>query len=158
MIKNCHCGNTVSGGFLSLCLTHLGELLSELVQFLLQRSLLLLSGSHLVTNLTNLSGDASCNSNTSGLSSCNIGALCLKRGGESPLVSLNHTELNISTTVRYIGVKLKLKYMVNRGLIILNLSISWPTFRAMKSKLVVLTDVSQEMLAHYSDLCQVLAC
>ena len=89
MVKNCHCGNTVSGGL--LCLTHLGELLSELVQFLLQRSLLLLSGSHLVTNLTDLSGDASCNSNTSGLSCRNIGALCLKRGGESQLVSLNQT-------------------------------------------------------------------
>lgn len=56
-------------------LSHLGELLSELVQFLLQRRLLLLSGGHLVTNLTDLSGDASCNSNTSGFTSCNVGAL-----------------------------------------------------------------------------------
>lgn len=36
-------------------LTHLGQLLSELVQFLLQRRLLLLGGCHLVTNLANLS-------------------------------------------------------------------------------------------------------
>ena len=81
---------------MSLCLTHLGELLSELVQFLLQRSLLLLSGSHLVTNLTDLSGDASCNSNTSGLSSCNIGALCLKQGKTEIEIHgqerVNHTE------------------------------------------------------------------
>lgn len=75
MIKNCHCGNTVSGGFLSLCLTHLGELLSELVQFLLQRSLLLLSGSHLVTDLADLSGDSGGHSNTDGLASSDVSAL-----------------------------------------------------------------------------------
>lgn len=61
--------------FSSGCLTHLGQLLSELIQLLLQRSLLLLSGSHLVTNLTDLSRDACCNSNTSGFSSGDISAL-----------------------------------------------------------------------------------
>lgn len=63
------------------CLTHLGQLLSKLIQFLLQRSLLLLSGSHLVTNLTDLSRDTCCNSNTSGFSSGDISAL--KREGEN---------------------------------------------------------------------------
>lgn len=61
---------------------HLGELLSKLIQFLLQRSLLLLSGSHLVTNLTDLSGDTCGNSDAGGFSSCDIGALnrVLKEG------------------------------------------------------------------------------
>lgn len=57
------------------CFAHLRELLSELVQFLLQRGLLLLSGSHLVTDLTDLSGDASRHSNTSGFPSSDVGAL-----------------------------------------------------------------------------------
>lgn len=61
--------------FLSVCFTHLGQLLSKLVQFLLQGGPFLLSGSHLVPNLTDLSGDASCNSDTSGFSSGDIGAL-----------------------------------------------------------------------------------
>lgn len=57
------------------CLTHLGELFSKLIQFLLQRSPLLLSSSHLVTNLTDLSGDTCCNRNASGSPSGDIGAL-----------------------------------------------------------------------------------
>lgn len=58
-----------------VCVIHLRELLSKLVQFLLQRGPLLLSGSHLVTNLTDLSGDTSCHDNTNGFSSSDIGAL-----------------------------------------------------------------------------------
>ena len=60
---------------LHVFLIHLRELLSKLVQFLLQGGLLLLSGSHLVTNLSDLSGDASCHSNANGFSSSDIGAL-----------------------------------------------------------------------------------
>lgn len=60
---------------LSGCHTHLGQLLPKLIQFLLQRSLLLLGGSHLVANLTDLGGDAGSYSNTDGFSSSDIGAL-----------------------------------------------------------------------------------
>lgn len=60
---------------LSSCHTHLGQLLPKLIQFLLQRSLLLLGGSHLVTNLTDLGGDARSYSNADGFSSSDIGAL-----------------------------------------------------------------------------------
>lgn len=54
---------------------NLGQLLAELVQLGLQRSLLLLGGSHLVTDLANLSGDSGGNSNTDGLASSDVGAL-----------------------------------------------------------------------------------
>lgn len=56
-------------------LTHLGELLSKLIQFLLQRRLLLLGGRHLVTNLSDLSGDTSGNCNASGFPGSDVGAL-----------------------------------------------------------------------------------
>lgn len=69
-------------------LTHLRELLSKLVQFLLQRGLLLLGGGHLVTDLTDLSGDASCHGNTSGFPSSNVGALNTK--WENSSASLKH--------------------------------------------------------------------
>ena len=75
----------------SLNITHLGELLPELVQFLLQRSLLLLGGGHLVTDLTDLSGHASCHGDTSGPSRSDIGALdrVLKRVGTNQWVGLS---------------------------------------------------------------------
>lgn len=78
-IKNCRSCDVFFEGL--FCLTHLRELLSKLVQFLLQRGLLLLCGGHLVTNLTDLSGDASRNSNTSGFPRGDIGALSFKTGG-----------------------------------------------------------------------------
>merc|ERR1711868_170383 len=53
---------------------HLGQLLTKLVQLLLQGSLDLLGLSHLVSDLTNSSGGTSANNNTSGLASSNIGA------------------------------------------------------------------------------------
>lgn len=65
--------------------TDLGELLSELIQLLLQWRLLLLSGGHLVTNLTDLGGDSCCNSNAGGFTCSNVGPLtCFrfkKKGG-----------------------------------------------------------------------------
>lgn len=54
---------------------NLGQLLAELIQLGLQRSLLLLGGSHLVTDLTNLSADSGGNSNTDGLASSDVSAL-----------------------------------------------------------------------------------
>ena len=60
---------------MTICVTHLGELLSKLIKFLLQRSLLLLSCCHLVANLTDLSGDTCRYSNASGFTSSNVGAL-----------------------------------------------------------------------------------
>lgn len=53
----------------------LGELLAELIQLLLQWRLLLLSGCHLVTDLSNLCGDTSRHSYTNSFSCCNVGAL-----------------------------------------------------------------------------------
>lgn len=54
---------------------NLGELLTKLIQFLLQRGLLLLCCSHLVTDLTDLSGHTSSDSNSNSLASSNICAL-----------------------------------------------------------------------------------
>lgn len=54
---------------------NLGQLLAELVQLSLQRGLLLLSGSHLVTDLADLSGDSGGHSNTDGLASSDVSAL-----------------------------------------------------------------------------------
>lgn len=53
----------------------LGELLTELIQLLLQGGLLLLSGSHLVTDFTDLSGDCGGNHNSDSLASRNVSAL-----------------------------------------------------------------------------------
>lgn len=55
--------------------SHLRELLSKLVQFLLQGRLLLLGGSHLVTDLTDLSGHPGGHGDTSGFSSSDVGSL-----------------------------------------------------------------------------------
>lgn len=52
-----------------------GELLTELIQLLLQGGLLLLSGSHLVTDFTDLSGDCGGNHNSDSLASSNVSAL-----------------------------------------------------------------------------------
>lgn len=57
----------------------LGQLLAKLIQFRLQGSLLLLGGSHLVTDLANLSGHSGGNSYTDGLASSDVGAL--RQGG-----------------------------------------------------------------------------
>ena len=54
---------------------NLGQLLAELVQLSLQRGLLLLSGSHLVTDLADLSGDSGGHSNTDSLASSDVSAL-----------------------------------------------------------------------------------
>lgn len=54
---------------------NLGQLLAKLIQLGLQRSLLGLGGSHLVTDLADLSGDSGCNSHTNGLASSDVGAL-----------------------------------------------------------------------------------
>lgn len=54
---------------------NLGQLLAELIQLGLQRSLLLLGGSHLVTDLANLSGDTGCHSHTDGFASSDVSAL-----------------------------------------------------------------------------------
>lgn len=59
---------------------NLGQLLAKLVQFGLQRSLLLLGGSHLVTDLADLSGHSSGHSYTDGLASSDVSAL--QRGEE----------------------------------------------------------------------------
>lgn len=59
---------------------HLGQLLAKLIQLRLQRSLLLLGGSHLVTNLADLSGHSGGHSHTDGLASSDVSAL--QRGGE----------------------------------------------------------------------------
>lgn len=53
----------------------LGQLLAKLVQLGLQGGLLLLSGGHLVTDLTNLSGDSGGHSHTNGLASSDVGTL-----------------------------------------------------------------------------------
>lgn len=53
----------------------LGELLSKLVQLLLQWRLLLLSGCHLVTDLSDLCGDTCGHSYTNGFSCRDVGAL-----------------------------------------------------------------------------------
>lgn len=54
---------------------NLRELLTKLIQFLLQRGLLLLCGSHLVTDFTNLSGYTSSDSDSNSLASSNVCAL-----------------------------------------------------------------------------------
>lgn len=54
---------------------HLGKLLSELIQLLLQRRFLLLGGGHLVPNLPDLSRDAGCNDDTGGFSGSDVSAL-----------------------------------------------------------------------------------
>lgn len=54
---------------------NLGQLLAELVKLSLQRGLLLLGGSHLVTDLADLSGDSGGHSNTDGLASSDVSAL-----------------------------------------------------------------------------------
>lgn len=54
---------------------NLGQLLAELIQFSLQRCLLLFSGGHLVTDLTNLSGDSGGHGNTNGLASSDVSTL-----------------------------------------------------------------------------------
>lgn len=54
---------------------NLGQLLAKLVQFCLQRSLLLLGGGHLVTDLADLSGHSSGHSDTDGLASSDVSAL-----------------------------------------------------------------------------------
>lgn len=54
---------------------NLGQLLAKLVQLGLQGCLLLLGGSHLVTDLTDLSGDSGGHSHANGLASSNVGAL-----------------------------------------------------------------------------------
>lgn len=59
---------------------NLGQLLAKLVQLGLQRSFLLLGGSHLVTDLADLSGHSSGHSYTDGLASSDVSAL--QRGGE----------------------------------------------------------------------------
>lgn len=56
-----------------------GELLAKLIQLLLQRGLLLLSGGHLVTDLADLGGDAGGDANTNSLASSNVGALEVKK-------------------------------------------------------------------------------
>lgn len=53
----------------------LRELLAKLVQLLLQGGLLLLGGSHLVTNLSDLSGDAGRDGDTGGFSCGDVGSL-----------------------------------------------------------------------------------
>lgn len=53
----------------------LGQLLPKLVQLLLQRGLVLLSGSHLVSDLANLSTHTSGGHNAHGLAGCNVGTL-----------------------------------------------------------------------------------
>lgn len=52
-----------------------GELLAELVQLLLQWRLFLLRGRHLVTDLSDLRGDAGGHSYTDGFSCSDVGAL-----------------------------------------------------------------------------------
>lgn len=52
-----------------------GELLTKLIQLLLQGGLLLLSGSHLVTDFTDLSGHTSGNHNSNSLASSDVSAL-----------------------------------------------------------------------------------
>lgn len=59
---------------------NLGQLLAKLIQFGLQRSLLLLGGSHLVTDLADLSGHSSGHSYADGLACSDVCAL--QRGGE----------------------------------------------------------------------------
>lgn len=54
---------------------NLGQLLAELVQLGLQRSLLLLGGGHLVTDLADLGGDAGGCNHANGLASSDVGAL-----------------------------------------------------------------------------------
>lgn len=54
---------------------NLGQLLAELVQLGLQRSLLLLGGGHLVTDLADLGGDAGGCNYANGLASSDVGAL-----------------------------------------------------------------------------------
>lgn len=53
----------------------LGQLLAKLIQLLLQGCLILLSGSHLVSDLAYLSIYTSGNNHTHGLSRCNVSAL-----------------------------------------------------------------------------------
>lgn len=60
----------------------LGELLPELVQLLLQGGLVLLGGSHLVSDLPNLRAHAGRGHDADGLASCNVGALGRYRQGK----------------------------------------------------------------------------
>lgn len=53
----------------------LGQLLAEFVQLLLQRRLLLLCGRHLITDFTDLRGNARSHYNTYGTACSNVGAL-----------------------------------------------------------------------------------
>ena len=53
---------------------NLGELLSELVEFLLKRGLLSLGFGHLRADFTNLSGQASSKDDTAGFSGGNVGS------------------------------------------------------------------------------------
>lgn len=59
----------------------LGELLPKLIQLLLQRGLVLLCGSHLVTDLPNLGVDTCGGHNADGLAGCDVGALGRERRG-----------------------------------------------------------------------------
>lgn len=53
----------------------LGELLPKLIQFLLQRGLVLFCGGHLVSDFPNLGAHTSSGHDAYGLASCNVGAL-----------------------------------------------------------------------------------
>lgn len=84
-----------------------GELLTELVQLLLQRRLLLLRARHLVTDLADLGGDAGADHDADGTACGDVGALNKKvRTGSEPILvsfpfphaQLKNTNIAFATT------------------------------------------------------------